>query len=98
MSFNLNHHQGYLYDSEINSLVYRAKQEYSPGLINFPDQFLKSRNISRQNFSIGHRALSMLKQLTGITLYRSNKNFKDKWKKFSKDQQGRNASRNSGEY
>ena len=27
MSFNLNHHQGYLYDSEINSLVYRAKQE-----------------------------------------------------------------------
>ncbi len=63
-----------------------------------PDQFLKSRNISRQNFSIGHRALSMLKQLTGITLYRSNKNFKDKWKKFSKDQQGRNASRNSGEY
>ena len=36
MSFNLNHHQGYLYDSEINSLVYRAKQEYSPGLINFP--------------------------------------------------------------
>lgn len=36
MSFNLSHHQGIMYDSEINSLVYRAKQEYSPGLINFP--------------------------------------------------------------
>ena len=36
MSFNLNHTKGILYDCEIESLVYRAKQEYSPGLINFP--------------------------------------------------------------
>lgn len=36
MSFNVNHHNGFLTDREINSLVYRAKQEYAPGLINFP--------------------------------------------------------------
>ena len=36
MSFNLNHTRGFMYDSEIQSLVHRAKQEQSPGLINFP--------------------------------------------------------------
>jgi len=36
MSFDLNHHNGFLMDCEIESLVYRAKQEYAPGLINFP--------------------------------------------------------------
>ena len=36
MDFNLNHTRGFLYDCEVESLVHRAKQEYSPGLINFP--------------------------------------------------------------
>lgn len=36
MSFNMNHTRSFLYDCEIKSLVHRAKQEYSPGLINFP--------------------------------------------------------------
>ena len=36
MSFDLNHHNGFLQECEIESLVYRAKQEYAPALINFP--------------------------------------------------------------
>ena len=36
MSFHLPHHNGYITQPEIDSLVYRAQQEYSPGLINFP--------------------------------------------------------------
>ncbi len=36
MSFHLPHHNGLLTQAEIDSLVYRAKQEYSPGLISFP--------------------------------------------------------------
>ncbi|MEE0509738.1 MAG: FAD-dependent oxidoreductase [Peptococcaceae bacterium] len=36
MSFDLSHHNGFLTESEIKSLVYRAKQEYAPGLISFP--------------------------------------------------------------
>lgn len=36
MSFDINHHNGFLTESEIDSLAYRAKQEYAPGLISFP--------------------------------------------------------------
>lgn len=36
MSFHLPHHNGLLTQAEIDSLAYRAKQEYSPGLISFP--------------------------------------------------------------
>ena len=36
MSFHLPHNNGLLTQAEIDSLAYRAKQEYSPGLITFP--------------------------------------------------------------
>lgn len=47
-----------------------------------PDERLISRNVRRCNFGIGHRALSLLKQLTGITYYKSHKNFKRRWNDF----------------
>jgi len=37
-----------------------------------------------RNFQIGHRALSILKTLTGISSYRANKKFNDKWENFRK--------------
>lgn len=48
-----------------------------------PDRRLVSRNVSRRNFNLGYRALSMLKQLTGITLYRSHRNFNRSWRKMT---------------
>lgn len=36
MAFQLKHTTGQLFESEIESLAYRAKQEFGPGLINFP--------------------------------------------------------------
>ena len=59
-----------------------------------PDRRLMSRNVSKRNFNIGYRALSMLKQLTGITLMRSHKNFNRKWNEFTDGQKERNLRRN----
>jgi len=45
-----------------------------------PDERLVGRHVNKRNFNIGYRALSMLKQLTGITLYKSHKNFNRNWR------------------
>lgn len=58
-----------------------------------PDQRLMSRNVRRGNFSIGHRALDMLKQLTGISFYKSHKNFNRNWNDFRNKQKQRNNQR-----
>ena len=58
-----------------------------------PDHRLMSRHVSKKNFKVGYRALSLLKQMTGISQIKSNKNFKENWKKFKKEQQARNQSR-----
>lgn len=55
-----------------------------------PDQRLVGRNIVKQNFNIGHRALSLLKDLTGITYLRSHRNFDRRWKTFRNEQRQRN--------
>lgn len=51
-----------------------------------PDRRLMSRHVVKHNFQFGHRALSMLKQLTGITYLRSHRNFNKNWKEFIKKQ------------
>lgn len=50
-----------------------------------PDQRLISRNVKKANFSIGYRALALLKQMTGITLYKSHRNLKNQQKKFRQE-------------
>ncbi|MDE6716505.1 MAG: hypothetical protein K2J74_08500, partial [Muribaculaceae bacterium] len=50
-----------------------------------PDQRLMSRNVKKANYSIGYRALALLKQMTGITLYKSHRNLKKQQKKFRQD-------------
>lgn len=55
-----------------------------------PDRSMISRNIGKANFSIGHRALTLLKDLTGITAFKAHKNRADKWKEFSRQQIRRN--------
>lgn len=47
-----------------------------------PDERLMSRNTQNGNFGIGHRALFLLKQLTGITYYKSHKKFNRRWNDF----------------
>ena len=59
--------------------------------LNFlPDHKLIGSNSERRNFRIGRRALFLLKQVTGITLYKSHKNFNNNWNRFRKKQIGRN--------
>ncbi|MCM1356686.1 MAG: carboxypeptidase-like regulatory domain-containing protein [Staphylococcus sp.] len=55
-----------------------------------PDYRLKSRNVVKRNFHIGRRALFVLKQVTGITYFKSHKNFNRRWKQFTREQINRN--------
>lgn len=55
-----------------------------------PDQRMISNNRGRKNFKIGRRALFLLKQVIGITLYKSHKNFNKNWDSFRKGQIKRN--------
>lgn len=57
-----------------------------------PDQRLVTVNSGKKNFSVGNRALSLLKQVTGITLVRSRKNFNRRWDDFRKQRRERNSS------
>ena len=54
-----------------------------------PDQRLVGRHVSKANFNLANRALSMLKTLTGITLYKSHKNFNRRWRSFTNDWKNR---------
>lgn len=55
-----------------------------------PDHRLIGRDSGRRNFRIGRRALFLLKQVSGITLYKSHKNFNNNWNSFKKTQINRN--------
>lgn len=57
-----------------------------------PDHRLMGSISGRRNFRIGRRALFLLKQVTGITLYKSHKNFNNNWELFKKKQINRNKS------
>lgn len=54
-----------------------------------PDQKLVGADISRKNFTLGRRALLLLKQLTGISAYKSRKRLKNQWRKFRNDWKNR---------
>lgn len=54
-----------------------------------PDQMLVSRRVYKQN--IGQRALSILKQITGISRYKFNRNFNRKWDEFRNNQIEKNS-------
>lgn len=56
-----------------------------------PDERLVSHFDPRRNFKIGRRALGMLKQLTGITLYKSHRNFNNRWDTFRRDRARHNT-------
>ncbi len=55
-------------------------------LMQTPDQRLVSRNVGNRNFKIGYRALSMLKQLVGISQIKSRRNRTKQWDEFKKEQ------------
>lgn len=57
-----------------------------------PDKRLMSRNVRRGNFSIGNRALNLLKQLTGISFSKSHKNLNSNWNEFRNRQRKKNNS------
>ncbi|MDE5869950.1 MAG: hypothetical protein K2H18_06930, partial [Muribaculaceae bacterium] len=47
-----------------------------------PDERLGCGKLKNDNYNLGKRALFMLKELTGITLFKSRKNAKTQWSKF----------------
>ena len=56
-----------------------------------PDRRLAGRPARQQN--LAERAFSLLKQLTGISLYKARKNSRKNWKQFQKEQYQRNSSK-----
>lgn len=54
-----------------------------------PDHRLVAKYDSRKNFRLGYRALAILKQLTGISAYKSNRSTGSNWSKFKKDWKNR---------
>ncbi len=61
------------------------------------DRRLAGGDKDNRNFQFGHRVLSMLKQLTGITLYKSHKNFNDNWDDFKKQRRNTDKKRSTEE-
>ncbi|MBD5355960.1 MAG: hypothetical protein HDR88_03005 [Bacteroides sp.] len=57
-----------------------------------PDQYLGSIDGLNTNYSFGNRLLFMLKDLTGISLYKSRKNSKRKWNNFREKRREKNKS------
>lgn len=61
-----------------------------------PDHRMIRKYPRRNNFNIGTRALAILKQLTGITYFRANRNFNNNWRDFRREQQRRNQKLQNG--
>ncbi|MEE0979300.1 MAG: hypothetical protein UH625_07835 [Muribaculaceae bacterium] len=57
-----------------------------------PDHKLIGSNIRKQNFGLGHRALTLFKELTGISYYKSHKHFNENWRDFRRRQMANNMS------
>lgn len=55
-----------------------------------PDKRMIGKYSGRRNYKIGHRALSLLKDVTGITLLKSHKNFNGNWNKLREKQLKKN--------
>lgn len=79
-------------DNDIKQLVARVSGIDRDGirLALLPDSkigFLKEDN---RNFQFGNRLLSLLKQVCGITLYKSRRNFNRRWSEFRNSRRNRN--------
>ncbi len=77
------------------ALIDRVNQLNKGGvrLTREPDQFLGSIDGVNTNFSFGNRLLTMLKDLTGITLFKSRKNSKKRWNEFRESRRQKNNNR-----
>lgn len=77
---------------EILSLIDRVNRINKDSIrLDFqPDHRMISKNSGRKNFKIGRRALFLLKQVTGVTLYKSHKKFNKNWDSIRKGQSKRN--------
>lgn len=58
-----------------------------------PDHRFVSEHLDRKNFQLGRRALLMFKQMTGISAYKSRKNFNKMWNELRKDRKEKNKNR-----
>ncbi len=58
-----------------------------------PDHRMISNKSGRNNFKIGHRALAIIKNLTGISSYRHRRKQKHDWREFRIDQMNQNNQR-----
>lgn len=81
----------------IQTLIARVNAiDHKDTRLNFtPDHRLAGRYVHRQ--SIGQRALFLLRQLTGITYYKSHKNFNNHWNEMKNNQFEKNRAVNKSE-
>ena len=86
-------------DDRLLKLIARVEEvdRESVRLDAVPDRKYVGTGEGRKNFKIGNRALFLLKQLTGVSFFKSRKNFKKKWDGFRDEQKARNAQRELGE-
>ncbi|MDE5595318.1 MAG: hypothetical protein K2I89_07080 [Muribaculaceae bacterium] len=62
-----------------------------------PDERLIAKNLNNNNFRLDKRFINILKDITGISAYRTNRNFKRSWNDFLRDQKQRNKSHHTNE-
>lgn len=71
MTFKLGDHKGRLTDAEVESMVYRAKQEIGPGLIYFPglNNSLANDAVSAVNINSDETMFSLARQVRRVQAY-----------------------------
>lgn len=87
--------------AEITELISRVNEVDKEGIrLDFPPDYRlisKHKSKGRRNFHIGQRALMMLKDVTGITSYKYNKNMKRRWDELKKEAIRKNKEMNDEE-
>lgn len=71
MSFKLSDHKGHLTEAEVESMLYRAKQKYGPGLIVFPglNDTMQSSPVTAVNINSDEAMFSLKRQLARFHAY-----------------------------
>ena len=71
MTFKLGDHKGRLTEAEVNSMLYRAKQEYGPGMIIFPGLLgsVMEKPVSAINLNTDDAMFSLMQQTARFKTY-----------------------------
>lgn len=83
----------------VMELIYRV-QNIDKGQVRLdtaPDTRLIAKHVGDRNYRLGNRVLNLFKVMTGISAYKTRKNFKRSWNEFLSDQKQRNKKKQDEE-